>query len=124
MAMACTAGYGWLYLNLTDTTHEAGACLIKYMVNIPCPSCGATRSVLSILHGQYTQAFYWNPFGFILFAVLLACPLWILYDVIKSRSSLLNFYIKTETLLKKKQSAIPAILLVCANWCWNIYKGL
>jgi len=47
-----------------------------------------------------------------------------MYDYVKQERSLLHFYQKTEAKLVQKQIAIPATLLILANWFWNIYKGL
>ncbi len=51
-------------------------------------------------------------------------PLWILFDVIFKKSSLLKIYNKTELLLRRKYIAAPLIMLVLVNWIWNICKGL
>jgi hypothetical protein len=103
---------------------EPGICLFKQVTDVPCPSCGSTRSVLSVLHGDFAGALLWNPFGIIILGILLVCPLWILFDVLFKRDSLHHFYLRTELFLKRKWVAIPAILLVLLNWIWNILKGL
>jgi len=69
-------------------------------------------------------ALFWNPFGLILVTVLVASPLWIIYDLSMKRSTLFKLYISAEQVLNRKWIAIPAILLVLVNWIWNIYKGL
>jgi|GEM_PF-5759127 len=33
--------------------------------DIPCPTCGITRSMWSIFHGDWVRAFHWNPLGFL-----------------------------------------------------------
>ncbi len=128
LIVACTAGYVWLFLNISDSsiknTDEIEVCLIKQITDIPCPSCGSTRSVLAIFNGEFSQAFFWNPLGFILLIVLFLTPVWISYDCLSNNNSLLLFYNKIETTLKQKKIAIPAILLILANWLWNIHKGL
>ena len=124
---ACTAGYFWLfftYYRVVTLARELGVCLIKRVTGIPCPSCGSTRSVLSVLNGDLAGALHWNPFGFIIVLILMVFPVWILYDVLSHRNTLFNFYNQTELFLKRKWIAIPAILLVLLNWIWNIYKGL
>ncbi|MCC6546485.1 DUF2752 domain-containing protein [Candidatus Sumerlaeota bacterium] len=48
-------------------------CTLKSTAGIPCPGCGLTRSVTSVLHGKFLLAAQYNPFGYIfafLFAVL------------------------------------------------------
>ena len=128
LSIACLAGYICLYLNLSNfyakPTSQIGVCLFKRLTSIPCPSCGTTRSVLSILQGNLLQAFYWNPFGFLLLAVLIITPIWLVIDAISKKNSLLTFYVSVEKKLQQKSIAISAIALVLINWYWNIHKGL
>lgn len=127
LSTACAAGYIWLmltYYRAFSLALEPGVCLFKRVTGVPCPSCGSTRSVLSILKGDFTEAILWNPFGILLTCILLVFPAWIIYDVLSRKSTLYNFYNRTELVLKRKWIAIPAILLVLLNWIWNISKGL
>lgn len=91
---------------------------------MPCPSCGSTRSVISIVNGKFSDALSINPLGYIIAVIMVLIPLWLLIDVLIKKKSLFKFYIKMETYLKKPQLAIPLIVLVLINWIWNITKGL
>jgi len=51
-------------------------------------------------------------------------PFWLISDIILKKDSLYNSYIKTEKFLQKKYIAIPLIVLILANWVWNIFKDL
>jgi hypothetical protein len=128
LLLACTAGYIWVVITLNNNRNSAtpkfGTCIIKTITNIPCPSCGSTRAVLAFLNGDFFASLYWNPIGIILIIIMLISPFWILYDLIMKKSTLLLFYIRTEFFLRKRWVVIPAILLVLANWIWNIYKEL
>jgi hypothetical protein len=126
LSVACAVGYAWLiitYNRIVLNEGELGVCLFKDITGIPCPSCGSTRSVLSILKGDMWGAIIWNPFGLILFAILVISPIWILFDLVRHKATLFNLYTNSELFLKRKWVAIPAILLVLLNWIWNIYKG-
>lgn len=127
LLLACFAGAVYTTVSYR-TAYTAPAakevCLIKHFTGIPCPSCGSTRSVVSLLHGDLPGAFFWNPFGFILLGIMCIVPVWVLYDLINRRSTLFIFYKRTELLLTRKMIFIPAICLVLGNWIWNIYKGL
>ena len=127
LSAACIAGLAWIivtYNQNASTEDNLGLCLFKRLTTIPCPSCGSTRSVLSILKGDFSDALMWNPLGFLLIFFLLVTPFWILMDVIRNKSTLLNFYRETEHFLQHKWVAISAILIVMLNWIWNIYKGI
>lgn len=127
MFIACFAGYIWLYFGLLyehAISKPVQVCLIKHFTNIPCPSCGSTRSILSLTKGNFTEAFSINPMGILAAVIMLLLPIWIIADMINKKNTLFNFYQKTEIYLRKPQFAIPLVVLVIINWIWNITKGL
>lgn len=124
---ACVAGYAWLFahtLFYQPAMEDNTMCLIKYISGIPCPSCGSSRSVLAILQGNFMEAFLWNPFGYFITAILILSPIWIIFDLMSSGNSFLRVYDKVEKCIRNKWIAIPAVLLLAANWVWTIAKGL
>jgi hypothetical protein len=127
LSAACAAGHIWLmltYYRNSNNHTEFGVCLFKHVTGIPCPSCGSTRSVLSILNGDFSGAFFMNPFGILIMLTLIILPVWILFDLASRGDSLYNSYIRFELFIRRKWIAIPAILLVLINWVWNISKNL
>jgi len=127
LLLACSIGYVWLFysttkLQLSQSSFEV--CIIKHLTNIPCPSCGSTRSVQSLMSGNFFQSLYINPMGLIISCIMIVTPIWILMDVTTRGNTLLRFYERTEYFLKKPMVAIPLILIVLLNWIWNIIKGL
>lgn len=59
------AGTWWLYYN--NPVDGIGVpCIIYKLTGLYCPGCGAARSCYSILHGQFYQAFRYNPLLIIL----------------------------------------------------------
>lgn len=126
LALFCVAGYVWMTLNIDRRfeTHVGSVCVFKKVTTIPCPSCGATRSMKAILQGDLAGGFTWNPVGFILLFLLAIVPWWLLYDVLLKRNSLHRTYNKAEQLVLKPVILWPGLLLVVANWIWNIVKGV
>ena len=127
LTAACVVGYMWLFHGITKLLSAANAaevCLFKRVTNIPCPSCGSTRAVLSLINGDFLKSLYINPFGIIIASIMLAAPIWILYDVTTKKQTLLNFYWQIEEVVRKPKIAIPLILFVLINWIWNITKEL
>ncbi len=125
--ITCLAGYVWLYFSITKNITEKKSvevCLIKHVTNIPCPSCGSTRSVISLTKGDFNEALLINPMGLIVAVIMSLAPLWILIDIATRRKTLFEFFQKIETYLKRPQYLIPLVLLVIINWIWNITKGL
>src|SRR5688572_12654305 len=85
VGIACLAGYMWLAflgINPGNQAQTETVCLIKNITGVPCPSCGASRSVISILEGNFIEAARSNPIGYILIAILLVSPFWILGDLV------------------------------------------
>ena len=125
--IACLAGYIWLYFSITKINTEnksVEVCLIKHITNIPCPSCGSTRSVISLTKGDFIGALNINPIGYLVAFIMLITPIWIIADTIKKAKTLFYFYLKIEIYLKRPKIAVPLIFLVIINWIWNITKGL
>lgn len=125
---SCATGYIWIastfYFHLDGKNGAFGVCLLKHTTNIPCPSCGSTRSVISLLKGNWIESVLINPFGLLITAVLLVAPIWVLLDFYRNKNSLFEFYTRMEEYFKKRWIAIPMIVLVILNWIWNINKGL
>jgi hypothetical protein len=124
LLMVLIAGYSWVLCNLyfIHISHVLSPCLFHLITGLPCPSCGTTRSVLSLFYLHPVDAFYYNPLGFVVMLVLCITPLWIVYDMAGKRNSFYSFYCKTEAFLRHKWVAIPLILLIMVNWIWNIHK--
>ena len=104
--IACLAGYIWLYFSITKNITEnksVDVCLIKHVTNIPCPSCGSTRSVISLTKGDFIGALKFNPIGYLVAIIMLIAPIWIISDTIKRTKTLFNFYLKIETYLKDQR---------------------
>jgi len=123
LAGGITAGYGLLALaqNNDDTPTP---CIFKHATGIACPSCGSTRSVISIYDGNFFEALQTNPLGFIIVAILIAGPLWLLADIALKKDSLYRAFLIFEKTIRTRWLAASLIVLVAANWAWNIYKGL
>ena len=123
---ACIFGYIWLYFNFSNSNINSGitACYFKNLTSLPCPSCGSTRSAVSILNGNFIDAFLINPLGFIVVTIMIIIPIWILLDLILKKDSFFNFYKTSEKKLQKPIIYIPLLVLILANWIWNIKKLL
>ena len=125
--LACSIGYMWLYYHISSSFIEnrsSEVCLLKSVTGVPCPSCGSTRSVVSLLEGDFSEALSLNPIGYILAIGLFILPIWIVRDLLVNRQSFFDFFRSAELFLQKPQHYLPLALLVVVNWVWNITKGL
>tara|TARA_B110000240_G_C13381316_1_gene402655 strand:- start:40 stop:459 length:420 start_codon:yes stop_codon:yes gene_type:complete len=120
-------GYFWVYFNLTHSlpaNKSIEVCFYKHITNMPCPSCGATRSVILLSEGDFTAALLLNPIGYIIAFIMLIIPVWIIIDLVKRGKSLFDFLKKTEAYLERSRISKILIFLLIINWIWNITKGL
>ncbi|HLA54834.1 MAG TPA: DUF2752 domain-containing protein [Flavobacterium sp.] len=126
LGLACLTGYIWVFFSIYNHSNnlDFGICIFKRITTIPCPSCGSTRALLLLLHGDVLGSVLMNPFGILSAAILLIVPVWLVYDLVSKKQTLLNFYKKAEQTINIRWIAVLLIALVLANWMWNIYKHL
>lgn len=120
------AGYSWLTFNLvsTNTGSHFTVCPFKTVTTIPCPSCGSTRSIEFALHGDIQNALLTNPLGLVTLVIMIVMPVWIISDFIRARYSFYTFYKASEQKISKGIWTISLIVLILANWIWNIVKDV
>ncbi len=126
--IAAGIGCGWLVYsiwNISRSVHIGSTvCMFKKITGLPCPSCGATRAIITLLKGHWEDSLLINPLGVLLLLSLFIFPVWVGCDFVKKRKSFWLFYLKTEQQLRKRRIAIPFVLLIVVNWVWNIYKHI
>jgi hypothetical protein len=98
--------------------------MIKNVTGYPCPSCGTTRAVRLLWQGNILESLAMNPFGILVFIIMILAPIWIGFDLLFKKQTFLNFYNKVEITAKTKWIALIFVLLVVLNWIWNFKKGL
>jgi len=122
VSIVCVAGYFWIFLNYFNHSARWIGCLFYRITHIPCPSCGATRSVIALLQGNLREALYCNPLGIVVFLIAIIFPVWILTDVITRKESLFSFYNWINKGFSFNIITVLIILLLLCNWIWNVYK--
>ena len=126
------AGISWVAWNgIADGWEPAGGgaiptpCLFRQATGLPCPSCGTTRSIEAVAAGNLAEAARTNPFGIPIALAMGIFPLWVLHDAARSRDGFHRFWLAVERTLRERRAvSAAAIVLVAANWGWNILKGL
>ena len=111
---------GYFLLFYSNALTNQSFCIFKHITGIPCPSCGSTRATLLLFHGEFGKSISLNPFGIITNILILVSIAWMLKDIIISRDTFLPFLKKTLDI--RIQYVI--LVIVVANWIWNIAKGL
>ena len=88
-------------------------CLLKRISGVPCPTCGFTRGVLSLLSGRPGQGWLYNP---LLFSVL---ALFVAATVIRILFGL-SLGIRL-TRIERMVAWLVAAVLLAANWVYVIF---
>lgn len=105
----------WIQFHLPLPT-----CVFHAVSGLPCPTCGATRGLVALLHGNVNEAWRFNPLAF---ATLAAVGLFDLYAVVTwfMRGSRLRL---THARFSKPTMARSAIIATIAiNWIYLIQRG-
>ena len=100
-------------------------CPLNRLTGIPCPSCGTTRALLLLFQGHATEALLMNPLVVPATILAIVVPGWIVADLLRGSDSLHQAWISVESVLKKGHPvAWLLVVLIIANWIWNMFKGL
>lgn len=75
------------YLLLGDYFGIYLFCPIRKFLGLYCPGCGVTRMLLSLLKGNFYQAFRYNPLVFVLLPFLITYYLDYLYSFFKNKKT-------------------------------------
>jgi len=90
-------------------------CVFKTVTGFPCPTCGSTRVVTSLLKFDIIEAFGWNP---LVFLIGIAFIIWVSYGFYMQISGK-----KIKIRLSKKESLfIKLVLLILffSNWIYLV----
>jgi Protein of unknown function (DUF2752) len=64
--------------------------ILRAVTGLPCPTTGGTRSMIAMLHGQWIEAFLWNPFTPVYIALLVCSAAIIGRQVFRRERMVLN----------------------------------
>lgn len=122
--IVCFFGSVWLLIDRYIGSHGT-VCPVKMVTGYPCPSCGSTRAIHLFFEGRFTDAMMLNPLGIASLFLLVFIVALLVIDVLAKKDFYYQSYERLGKLLKEqhKLSAV-LIVLVIANWIWNLYKGL
>jgi len=93
-------------------------CFLKALTGIPCPTCGSTRAVGCLAHGDLPGAFAMNPLTTAAFLVLVP---WALADLaLLTRGRALGVAVSARAGHVLRLAVVVAVL---ANWAYLIAAG-
>jgi hypothetical protein len=126
--LGLVVGYAWIGFHVSKSKSENSrdftTCLIKITTGYPCPACGSSRSILSLIEGDVRKAALINPFGLFMAFLMILLPFWMLFDMFFKRKTYWQVFNKMESLFANKLTLFLFAIIVLVNWIWNIYKAL
>lgn len=90
-------------------------CAFRALTGLPCVTCGATRSLIQLLHGHFLAAWTLNPLAFLALCATAAFDLYAL-AVLTTRAPRLRIghFARAE----KNFARILVIALLASNWIY------
>ena len=127
--MLILLGACWLanYLIIpTDWKIKVWQCPFKSIMGFACPGCGTTRGFYAIIihHDIHEAIVRYNALSVIEIPMLILLSIMLALDFLMHKHMLYDICIKIDIALKQKRILIPIILLIIANWGWNILKDI
>lgn len=98
----------------------APRCAFHAITGCPCPTCGATRCVMALLHGHVAQAIGWNPLAFIGLVLLAVLNI---YSGVALAARLPRFRFSIGA-SEGRILRVAFVILVTANWAYEIHRGV
>ena len=117
VSLASAVG-AWLWLRLG---YPVPRCTWHEFTGIPCPSCGATRSVIAILSGDWLRAFLLNP---LVFLGAIGVVLYDLYAAVVLTRRAPRLRVDDISRATGRAIRVGVIALLAGNWAWLIYRGV
>ena len=95
-------------------------CAFLAVTGLPCVTCGATRSMIALLHWNFLGAVRWNPLAFFMFGGLVVFDL---YAAIVLVGQTARLRIVDWTVAEKNVARIAVISLLTLNWIYLLAQG-
>lgn len=113
MVAAAAVAALWLRLGL-----PLPECRLRELTGIPCPTCGSSRLVESLLSGRVLEAAAMNP---IIFAGLTAVVLWAAISAVRWVFGLPTWHL---VLTRRERRVLVVVLIagVLASWAYIIWR--
>ena len=116
-ASAGAAAWGWAWVAVGLPLPP---CAFHAVTGCPCPTCGATRCVLALLHGHVGEALGWNP---LVFTGIAAMALVNLYAAGVLAAGLPRARLSLGG-MEARLLRVACVLLLAANWGYEIHRGV
>jgi len=109
-AAAAAGAVAWLSLNLPWPQ-----CNWRAILGIPCATCGSTRALLALAHGQFFEAWRWNPLATVALCAVAVFDVYALV-VLSTRAKRLRVTFRNAAQLRALLALLAAAGLL--NWLY------
>ncbi len=90
-----------------------GTCTFRSVTGKNCPGCGMTRSFISLAHGQWAAAWYFNPAGYLFFVLVVFQVPYQMIQIRRVRRGLQPYrFLQTE-----KWLVLLLAIVLMLQWC-------
>ena len=96
----------------------APSCVFRDLTGVPCPTCGATRSVVHLAHGELFASFGMNPLVSLCSVI---AALVFFYSLIALMVGIPRIGVVLSD-QEKNIVRLGTVALVLANWCYLIFS--
>ena len=109
-------GGGYIYFTYDPSVQGFPSCPSKKYLGIACPGCGSQRAAHHLLHGEFRQAFLFNPM------LLVAIPYMILASLFEIRS-IRTKYPKFRKWMFGRNAILVVLVIVIVYWITrNVFR--
>lgn len=102
------------------TGFDLPTCLFKRATGWPCPTCGSTRAMVSLLHGHIGDAIALNP---LMVLLVLLTPVTVLVSRGVSAPSNSRSPQSRMTATRWNIALALGLAALALNWAWVIHRG-
>ena len=91
-------------------------CTSKRVFGVDCPGCGLTRGFISISHGQFQQAWHFNPASFVVYVLVVGQVPWQLFQLWRiwcGRHPVNSYWIYLVPALAAASLLVQWVVLLC-----------
>jgi hypothetical protein len=109
-SLACA----WLWLGLPTPV-----CTFRAITGVPCLTCGGTRTLNSLLHGNYEAALAWNP---LVFLAVVGAGLFMIYAALVICFRWPRIRIAFHSSREVQAARLLLAVTAAANWIYVIHR--
>jgi len=114
IALSGILALGWLLSGLPTPL-----CPLHALTGLPCPTCGMTRGLSCLLHGNLKVAILFNP---LLMAILIGMAFYLLYCVVVVSVRLPRLRYEPLSKITALAVRLGVVLLILGNWIYLIVR--